>query len=344
MQSYKLQQIAIEVIRTLKSRFDSFPDDTTINRNAPFHEAFLNAFSSKLEGKVQSIPTFISLSSWMHGLNTTLGQSFFENVSHILCNGEKKNFKKLLISQQQQNTIAKIITDLKNNNRKPNLKEENSLIFQGNVPQDNEISNFTVDCYFDDCKRIVCVELKTVKPNSGVFKVEKQKMLEAKTALKNANPDKEVLYFLAFPFDPLSSTSIGYDKSAYMKYSVDFEKFIDEEEVLLAGELWDFLADSENTMQTILDIINAIATPDFLTNFEFINNPKNLQSDKERYKQILSEWYLFEELEIADKVVALFQNLPENKDLRKFLNQDIFKNGIDYNYSRLNAIKVYLLN
>ena len=85
------EKIAFEVIRTLISRFESFPNDSTSNRNAPFHEAFLNAFKDKLEEKVSDIPFIISLSSWMHGLNTTLGQQFFENVAHIVSNGTKRD-------------------------------------------------------------------------------------------------------------------------------------------------------------------------------------------------------------------------------------------------------------
>ena len=39
------EKIAIEVIKTLITRFESFPTDASNNRNAPFHEAFLKAFS-----------------------------------------------------------------------------------------------------------------------------------------------------------------------------------------------------------------------------------------------------------------------------------------------------------
>lgn len=47
------EKIAIEVIKVLVTRFESFPEDANNNRNAPFHEAFLNAFSDKLNGKVE---------------------------------------------------------------------------------------------------------------------------------------------------------------------------------------------------------------------------------------------------------------------------------------------------
>lgn len=73
----KVEKLSLLIIDVLYKRFESFPEDSTENRNAPFHEAFLRAFSDKLDRKVSDIPFFISLSSWLHGLNTTLGQSFF---------------------------------------------------------------------------------------------------------------------------------------------------------------------------------------------------------------------------------------------------------------------------
>jgi len=111
------EKISLEIIKTLVKRFELFPENASNNRNAPFHEAFLKAFADKLEDKVPDIPFFISLSSWLHGLNTTLGQSFFENIAHILSGGEKREYtsKKLgnlSITKTQQEIINKIITDL----------------------------------------------------------------------------------------------------------------------------------------------------------------------------------------------------------------------------------------
>jgi len=114
------EKISLEVIKTLVVRFESFPEDASNNRNAPFHEAFLKAFADKLDGKVSNVPFFISLSSWLHGLNTTLGQSFFENVAHIISGGEKREYtsKKLgnlQVTKTQKDKINNIITDLSNN-------------------------------------------------------------------------------------------------------------------------------------------------------------------------------------------------------------------------------------
>lgn len=113
----------------------------------------------------------------MHGLNTTLGQSFFENIAHILCDGEKREFRDLTISSSQQHNINSIITSLKNKVQIPNLNYENNLIFENNGENLIRIQNFTADVYFEDDEKIVAIELKTVKPNSGIFKGEKEKIL-----------------------------------------------------------------------------------------------------------------------------------------------------------------------
>ena len=93
LSNVKKEKIAHSIIKVLHSRFNLFPSEEGDNRNAPFHIAFLQAFQNKLTGRVKDIPDFISLSSWMHGLNTSLGQSFFFFFAHILCDGEKRDFK-----------------------------------------------------------------------------------------------------------------------------------------------------------------------------------------------------------------------------------------------------------
>jgi len=201
------EKISIEVIKTLVTRFDSFPEDASNNRNAPFHEAFLNAFSNELNGKVYDIPFFISLSSWLQGLNTTLGQAFFENVSHNLSNGEKREYtsKKLgnlQITETQKNNITNIITNLSNSSCPPNLINENHQIFQDfNTPVVNTL-DFSADVFIEDATRIAAIELKSVKPNSGEMRGEKQKILEGKAALYRHLPGKQINFFIGFPFDP----------------------------------------------------------------------------------------------------------------------------------------------
>lgn len=337
----KKEKISYSVIKTIHSKFGDFPENASNNRNAPFHTAFLNAFTDKFAGQVSNIPFFISLSSWFHGLNTTLGQSFFEKVSHILCDGTKKEFKGLKISQTQQTTVTDIVTDLKNNAHPPNLVRENGLIYQDNAHQDKDVSNFTADCFFEDNDKIVAIELKTVKPNSGVFKNEKDKILSAKAGLKNAYPAKNIFFYLGFPFDPLSAVPTGSDKGAFMNYSVDFNKFFDPDEVLLADGLWNFLSSDDNTMQQLIDIINAIATTHFETKYEFLNNAQNRTTNTEEYISRLIEWNLYSEVRLVRNETALLKNIEENSRMMRKFNQPLFKDG-DYNIDRFVALEHFL--
>lgn len=338
--------IAIEVIRTLYAQFEKFPEDEINNRNAPFHEAFLNTFSEKLANKVTSIPVFISLASWMHGLNTSLGQSFLEKTAHILCGGEKKEFiaekgTGLKISANQRNIVNKIITDLSNGIRTPDLEQENEECLVSEVPT-IDATNFTVDVYFQDDEQVVCIELKTVKPNKGIFKVEKQKILEAKVALKNIHPDKSIQYFLAFPFDPLSETPTGFDKQRFMDYSIGFRKYFTEDEFLLSSELWDYLSGSADTMQQLIDIINKIATPQFLKKYQFLNNSTSKKTEKNLYIQYLTEWNLINEITLVNSEKIIDEKIKNNNRLTRKFNQQIFKDG-EYNVERMMALKSLLV-
>lgn len=338
MTDEKREKISHSVIKTLHSKFTDFPEDASNNRNAPFHKAFLNAFQNKFENKVSDIPFFISLSSWFHGLNTTLGQTFFEKVSHILSDGTKEEFKGLTISQVQQSTIIDIVTNLKNGTEKPNLTKENEIIFQNELPSNKTISNFTADCFFEESDSIVAIELKTVKPNSGIFKNEKEKILSAKAAFKNRNPNKEILFYLGFPFDPLSDTPTGSDKSRFMKYSVDFVKFFDSREILVAGELWDFLSGEENTMQQILDTINKIATPNFLEKYEFLNDHENKKKSLGKYIEYLGDWNLFSEEVLVKNDNEILRRIIGNKRATRIFNQSLFNDGA-YNSNRQTILK-----
>lgn len=337
LDSIKKEKISLAIIKTLYSKFSDFPEDASKNRNAPFHEAFLNAFKNKFESKVSDIPFFISLSSWFHGLNTTLGQSFFEKTAHILSEGIKKENKTCRISENQQTAISDLITDLKNNTRTPSLIEENEIIYTNNKPLNKAVPNFTADCYYDDNDKIVAIELKTVKPNSSVFKGEKEKILTAKAGLKNANPQKTIYYYLGFPFDPLSDTPYNYDKERFMGYSVDFKKFFDKEEILLGEELWSFLSGEKDTMKQLIDLINIIATPEFLNKYNYINNSGNKLSEKTKFIEYLNNWNLISETKIVHAEEEIAKAIKEDKRLTRIYNQPIFKDGI-YNFERFQQL------
>jgi hypothetical protein len=339
----KKENIAIEVIKTLFSRFENFPEDSLSNRNAPFHEAFLEAFSDRLENKVTNIPMFISLSSWLHGLNTTLGQSFFENIAQILSDGYKREFTRkrgtlLKVSRAQKQLIADIITDLKNSTETPDLNRENSLIFSAADEVNLDANSFTADVYIESNEKIVAIELKSVKPNAGEMRGEKQKILEAKSALYNEFSGKKIRYYIGFPFDPNSDTPTNYDKHRFLDSIIDGSKYFALEEVLLASELWDFLSGDNNTMEQILDIINAIATPEFKEKYNYLNDKGNYLRDAVRYKNQLEEWFLYRETYLLDKNEVIKEKINNSTRGKRVFIQPVFRNG-SYNLNRCDYLK-----
>ncbi|PIW76638.1 MAG: hypothetical protein CO001_00400, partial [Candidatus Portnoybacteria bacterium CG_4_8_14_3_um_filter_40_10] len=67
--------------------------------------------------------------------------------------------------------------------------------------------------------------------------------------------NKNIRYFIGFPFDPTSEEPTGYNKERFFNYLIEFKKYFAPEEVLIAKELWDFLSGGRKTMESILDVI-----------------------------------------------------------------------------------------
>ncbi|NHZ84652.1 MAG: TdeIII family type II restriction endonuclease [Planctomycetia bacterium] len=343
------EKIAIEVIRTLVTRFDNFPEDASNNRNAPFHEAFLSAFSDKLKEKVSDIPFFVSLSSWMHGLNTTLGQTFFENVAHhISCGGKREYTSKRLgnlpITQTHRNHISQIIADLSTSTSNPNLESENQLILRNYNTTIIDAMDFSADIFIEDTSFITAIELKSVKPNSGEMKGEKQKILEGKAALFRKFPGKHIKFYIGFPFDSTVDTESenisSYNKARFLGQIINMNKYFEPIETLIACELWDTLSGETETMEQILEIINAISTTEFLSKYYYLNENNNRSIKK--YEDILTEWYLFSELKLVENDELLKQNIGKDKTLNRLYNKIAFDNKGAYNMDRYVELIKYL--
>lgn len=254
----KKDQITEIIKRILTSRIESFPELSHQNRNAPFHELILQAFDEQLHNLSVPTPYLVTISSWMHGLSTSLG-SGFESLAQILSGGYKRKFTKqftLKVKLSQSATIEQIIRELKSGIR-PDTQRENDLIFNFKAKdQDVDALGLTVDNYLEKDSLIEGIELKSVRPNSGEGRGEKQKILYAKAAFKLQNPTKDIKYYVGFPFDPTSKTPTGYDKERFFNYLVEFKKFFAFDEVLLATELWDHLSGHKNTMEEVFEIIS----------------------------------------------------------------------------------------
>lgn len=249
-----------EVVKgILENRLEKFPRNFRNNRNAPFHESFLEAFSRELSVVNVPMPYLVALASWMHGLNTSLGTGY-EHIAHILSGGYKRKFTgadTLRITQSQAALINSIMVALKSGDRVPNPLEEEKELFSTTVLNGRlqRALGFTADVYIETSTEVKCIEIKSVRPNSGEGRGEKEKILHAKAALKRLHPRKTIRFFVGFPFDPTSDTPTGYDKTRFMDYLIEFKKFFAPEEVLIASELWDHLSGQSQTMEQVLRIV-----------------------------------------------------------------------------------------
>lgn len=315
----KKELIAIEVIKILYLNVGDFVFCDCINLNIPFHKSFIKNFSTNIVDSMTFVPTF------------------YEKVAHILSNGEKKEFsnnKKMSLPSliNQRKSANNITSGLDNKIRKSNsFQEQQECFFDIN----SYIEYFdSIDIFIEDNEEVVGIDIKSVRQNIYCYKEEKFKALEIKTALKQLFPNKSVKYFLGFPFDPLSDTPTGYNKQRFMDYSVGFTKYFAENEILLAAELWDYLSGEDKTMETLLEIINSIATIDFLENYRFLSNKQNALDKTEKYLDILKKWYLLRECEIIENHSTIKSLIAKEKSLLRTYNQAIFKNDGQYNINR----------
>jgi hypothetical protein len=335
----KRELIAIQVIQVLAKRVGNFPviDEPLqqSQKNAPFQEAFLQAVETKLPPKV-SVKYAIDLASWIHGLSTTTGQSFFEEVAHILSSGRKQAFTSnkntsLQITRRQKEAINQIISNLKNGALTPDPEEEEKLLRESASDGSGLVKalDFTADNFIEHDAYIEAIEIKSPRPNSKETRGEKQKLLEAKAGLIRQFPNKKVHVYFGFPFDPTSQSPVGYDKKRFLKNLVEGQKLLYPGEVLVAGEFWDHLSGEKNTMREILSIINSIATPDFEDNYQFLKDGKNAGSCPKRYVSLLDSWKLVSEKHIVENRSKLLA-----AGLSKKLYGEVFAASDKYNHNR----------
>ena len=135
-------------------------------------------------------------------------------------------------------------------------------------------------------------------------------------------------YIFGFPFDPTSDGDTTYDKARFLHYLVEAEKFVAHEDFLIADELWSFLASSNGAMQEMLDIINRIATPEFMDIYDKIQDE---HVDKREKRALLESWYQYSEVAIIDNVRYTTTNC-------RLYNQPIFKTDGGYNEKRLQLL------
>ena len=231
--------------------------------------------------------------------------------------------------------------DLKNGTQKPNIIREERLLMDSSNGNLTFAQNFVADCIFEEKDRVVVIELKSVRPNSGQIHDEKQKILSAKAVLKQLYPDKSISYYFGFPFDPLADTETGCDKQRFMNSVIEFSKFCDAKEILIASELWDFLSGQEHTMEDVLKIIRDISTVDFNGKFDFISSSDYLD-DIDKYKGIVLNWNIYNEIEIINNFDNLLKLSNTNKTVYINIHSSPFNQDGTYNIRRYNNLKKFI--
>ena len=192
----------------------------------------------------------IAAYSFIHSLATTLGMSIYEDVSVVLASENSDEcFRNYgvggVISKEQKSVIGKIINELRNKERKANIREEtkqvlNASSIKGKFQKSGNIADFYmrrkgVEYFF---------EIKTVKPNIDVFEKSKTKLLEW-IARKRIS----VKVFLAFPYNPYYPEPYSrFTETGMMDYPNDF---------LIGEEYWDFIG-GKDTFPSLLEIFDEV--------------------------------------------------------------------------------------
>ena len=245
------------------------------------------------------------------------------------------------ITQSQRNHIAQIIADLSNTTSTPNLNAENALLFAQYNDAEINAMDFSADVFIEDATSIIAIELKSVKPNSGEMKGEKQKILEGKAALYNHFPGKQIHFYIGFPFDPTVNPAneavTSHNKPRFLGSIINMNKYFATNESLVANELWDLLSGQQNTMEEILAIINTISTTSFLEKFQFLSDGAN--RTKPEYLAQLKEWHLYSEIELINNNTAIIQSIGNNRALTRIYNKNSLDGKGNYSWDRYNELR-----
>ena len=192
----------------------------------------------------------IAAYSFIHSLATTLGMSIYEDVSVIIASANcQECFRNYgvggIISKEQKSVIAKIITELRNNDRQSNIKKEmkevlSASTLKGSFQKAGNIADF----YMKKEGMEYFFEIKTVKPNIDVFEKSKTKLLE--WIARKRTPVK---VYLAFPYNPYHPEPYSrFTETGMMNHPDDF---------LIGEEYWNFIG-GKNTFPELLKTIDEV--------------------------------------------------------------------------------------
>ncbi len=218
----KIKDLLLKIIR---KKLSSYNPET---RSMPFHY--------KLLGKDR-----MALFSFIHSVNTMLGQSVFEQIGKLIAEpGAERavaQYKEMegYISTEAVLVIDKIIRDLRTEKRKPNKQRETLEVLKASREGDlREKLKRRVDLFVKTrAGDEYYFEIKTAKPNINEFSSIKKQLLEWIAMRGSQSQDVLIKTILAIPYNP-------YEPKPYERWTLQ-GLFDLEEELLVGKEFWDFL-------------------------------------------------------------------------------------------------------
>ena len=225
----------------IRQKLQSYSPETS---NMPFH--------TRLLGRDR-----MALFSFIHSINTTLGQSVFEQVAAVIA---QPHFRQVLhqyrdfnnkISRSAQRVIQEIMDELVAARSTPNKAEETKKILR--VSQTGDLVTVRrprIDLFVESSDAIeYYFDLKTAKPNISDFRAYKRQLLEW-VAIRGAQDNAaKVKTLIAIPYNP-------YEPEPYQRWTLQ-GLFDLENEIKVAEEFWNFLG-GNNTYEQLLSVFETV--------------------------------------------------------------------------------------
>jgi len=195
----------------------------------------------------------MALFSFVHSVNTMLGQSIFEQVGEIIAKARNEEAKAQykdfsgFISKQAVLKIDEIMRELKSAARSPNQnKEVSEIVSVATAGEMGKEVKKRIDLFVkakDGTEYYI--ELKTAKPNIDVFKSVKRQLLEWVAMRASKDSNVKIKTIVAIPYNP-------YEPEPYERWTLQ-GLFDLQHEVMVGEEFWDFLG-GKGTYEDLLNV------------------------------------------------------------------------------------------
>ncbi len=220
----------IKSILKLESRIQEKNKDILDGDVSPF---FLSLFG-------KNITLYVKVGQ---SIQTTIGMSFYEQVSKIL--GESQGFEVKLqhkIKGEVNDDINAYLTrTLDRTGYMPDRQKEVAEIKKMTTPgKPLEYPDSTVDVFvkMPDGKEVY-IDITTVKPNKKEFRALKRKILTWTAMRWSVDPDADVECYIAIPYNP--------EQGNYSRHNSVY----DRRDILVGDELWELVSSGKYDVQKL---------------------------------------------------------------------------------------------